>query len=162
MKKILSILILAFILSSCNSVIKTEIKKDSTLTSVENHTQDTIENNNSKADNAFKNKDENTKEENTTTSDTKLNTETEVINNEEEIENINNKEIDFGLSPSKNHQTPEIPKPTLEMFQKYDAYYVGDTSKKVIYLTFDEGYENGYTSKILDILKQYNVKAAFL
>ena len=35
----------------------------------------------------------------------------------------------------------------------YDAYYLGDTQHKVIYLTFDEGYENGYTSKILDILK---------
>ena len=38
---------------------------------------------------------------------------------------------------------------------------MGDTSKKVIYLTFDEGYENGYTSKILDTLKENNVKAAF-
>lgn len=44
---------------------------------------------------------------------------------------------------------------------QYDAYYLGDTSQKVIYLTFDEGYENGYTSKILDILKKKDVKAAF-
>lgn len=43
----------------------------------------------------------------------------------------------------------------------YDAYYLGDTQHKVIYLTFDEGYENGYTSKILDILKANDVKAAF-
>ena len=43
----------------------------------------------------------------------------------------------------------------------YDAYYLGDTQHKVIYLTFDEGYENGYTSKILDILKANDVKAVF-
>lgn len=44
---------------------------------------------------------------------------------------------------------------------KYNAYYVGNTNEKKIYLTFDEGYENGYTSKILDVLKAKNVKAAF-
>ena len=44
---------------------------------------------------------------------------------------------------------------------KYDAYYLGDTQRKTIYLTFDEGYENGYSEKILDILKENDVKAAF-
>lgn len=44
---------------------------------------------------------------------------------------------------------------------KYNAYYVGNPNEKKIYLTFDEGYENGYTSKILDVLKAKNVKAAF-
>ena len=44
---------------------------------------------------------------------------------------------------------------------QYDAYYLGDTQHKVIYLTFDEGYENGYTPQILDILKANDVKAAF-
>lgn len=45
--------------------------------------------------------------------------------------------------------------------KKYDALYLGDTSQKKIYLTFDAGYENGYTAKILDTLKKHNVKAAF-
>ena len=35
------------------------------------------------------------------------------------------------------------------------------SNKKVLYLTFDCGYENGYTSKILDVLKEKGVKAAF-
>lgn len=35
------------------------------------------------------------------------------------------------------------------------------TENKVLYLTFDCGYENGYTSKILDILKEKKVNAAF-
>ena len=43
----------------------------------------------------------------------------------------------------------------------YDAYYLGDTSEKVIYLTFDAGYENGCTEKILDVLQQHRVPAAF-
>lgn len=43
----------------------------------------------------------------------------------------------------------------------YDAYYLGDISRKAIYLTFDEGYENGYTAQILDVLKEKDVQAAF-
>jgi len=43
----------------------------------------------------------------------------------------------------------------------YDAYYVGDDSEKVIYLTFDCGYENGNTEPILDALKKHHAKAAF-
>ena len=44
---------------------------------------------------------------------------------------------------------------------KYDAAYLGDTAEKVLYLTFDAGYENGCTAKILDILKNHQVPAAF-
>lgn len=44
----------------------------------------------------------------------------------------------------------------------YDAYFVGDGSEKVIYLTFDCGYENGNTGAILDALKKHNVQATFL
>ncbi len=44
-------------------------------------------------------------------------------------------------------------------YGKYDAQYLMDDDK--IYLTFDEGYENGYTAKILDVLKEKNVKAVF-
>lgn len=43
----------------------------------------------------------------------------------------------------------------------YDAYYVGDDSEKVIYLTFDCGYENGNTEPILDALQKHHVKATF-
>lgn len=38
---------------------------------------------------------------------------------------------------------------------------MGNSSKKYVYLTFDEGYEAGYTEKILDSLKEENVKATF-
>jgi len=75
--------------------------------------------------------------------------------------NLSNKEMDFGPPPIKEHQSQYMPKATVELFKKYDAYYLGDINKKEIYLTFDEGYENGYTAKILDVLKEKNVKAAF-
>ena len=42
-----------------------------------------------------------------------------------------------------------------------DAAYLGDTTQPVIYLTFDAGYENGSTGKILDVLKKHDVPAAF-
>ena len=48
-----------------------------------------------------------------------------------------------------------------EKLKEYDAYYVGDTSKKVIYLTFDAGFENGNTEPILDALKKHNAKGTF-
>ena len=44
---------------------------------------------------------------------------------------------------------------------QYDAAYIGDTTQKVLYLTFDAGYENGCTEKILDVLKKHEVQAAF-
>ena len=43
----------------------------------------------------------------------------------------------------------------------YDAAYLGDPAEKVLYLTFDAGYENGCTEKILDVLQDQQVPAAF-
>ena len=48
-----------------------------------------------------------------------------------------------------------------EELKKYDAYYLGNADEKVIYLTFDCGYENGYTNSILDVLKKHGVSATF-
>lgn len=50
---------------------------------------------------------------------------------------------------------------TAEELKQYDAYYLGDKEKKVIYLTFDCGYENGNTEAILDALKKHNAPATF-
>ena len=67
---------------------------------------------------------------------------------------------DWGLSFQTEGAAP-IGNATVEDLAKYDAYYLGDTSKKVIYLTFDCGYENGYTEQILDALKKHNAPATF-
>lgn len=53
------------------------------------------------------------------------------------------------------------PKSSAALLSKYHGYAFGDTSQKNIYLTFDEGYEYGYTSSILDTLKANNVQATF-
>jgi len=66
----------------------------------------------------------------------------------------------WGLSFRQEGAAPSGPATTEEL-ARYNAAYLGDTSKKVIYLTFDAGYENGCTEKILDILRKHNVPAAF-
>lgn len=48
-----------------------------------------------------------------------------------------------------------------DFLKQYNAAYVGNTDKKVIYLTFDAGYDNGYTAPILDVLKKHQVSATF-
>ena len=66
----------------------------------------------------------------------------------------------WGLSFQTEGQAP-VGNATQESLAQYDAWYLGDTGKKVIYLTFDCGYENGYTETILDALKKHNAPAAF-
>ncbi len=66
----------------------------------------------------------------------------------------------WGLSFPAEGQPPRGNAVAKEL-KKLDAYYLGDTTQKVIYLTFDSGYENGCTEKILDVLKKHRVPAAF-
>ena len=66
----------------------------------------------------------------------------------------------WGLSFQTEGQPP-VGNASQEELSKMNSYYIGDTSKKVIYLTFDAGYENGYTEEILDVLKKHNVSATF-
>ena len=66
----------------------------------------------------------------------------------------------WGLSFQSEGSTPLGPA-SPQILAGFDAAYLGDTSEKVIYLTFDAGYENGSTAKILDILKAHDVPAAF-
>ena len=56
---------------------------------------------------------------------------------------------------------PPIGNATAEQLAQHRAYYVGDATQKRICLTFDAGYENGYTATILDTLKKQEVPAAF-
>lgn len=66
----------------------------------------------------------------------------------------------WGLGFHENGKTP-TGNADAAFLAKYNAYYVGNTEKKVIYLTFDAGYENGYTATILDALKKHKVPATF-
>jgi len=73
---------------------------------------------------------------------------------------LSNKKIGWGFKREKN-AAPYISAETKDLFKRFDSYYIGNESEKVLYLTFDEGYENGYTGKILDALKEHDVPAAF-
>ena len=66
----------------------------------------------------------------------------------------------WGLSFRQEGYAPVAPASPREL-ARVDGAYLGDTNKKVIYLTFDAGYENGCTGKILDILQKHKVPAAF-
>ena len=66
----------------------------------------------------------------------------------------------WGLS-FRQEGAPPIGTAGKDQLAQYDAAYIGDTTQKVLYLTFDAGYENGCTEKILDTLKKHEVKAVF-
>lgn len=66
----------------------------------------------------------------------------------------------WGLSFRQEGMPPAGPV-SADQLRRYDGVYLGNTEEKVLYLTFDAGYENGCTAKILDVLNQHNVPAAF-
>lgn len=72
-----------------------------------------------------------------------------------------NTEFNWYFVSREKNKTPEAPKESATFLKDSNSFYVGDTTKKELYLTFDEGYEKGNTEEILDILKSLNVKAAF-
>ncbi len=69
-------------------------------------------------------------------------------------------EGNWGLSFQEEGQPP-VANATFEELAQYDAFYAQDTNKKILYLTFDCGYENGNTPQILDALKKHGAPATF-
>ena len=102
----------------------------------------------------------NVKEENKQVDDTK---ET-LVNQDIAIDNIRTLSNEsLGWGPGVNLDEYNRPTGALyykELYSKYNADFIKD-NKNEIYLTFDEGYENGYTSQILDVLKEKGIKATF-
>ncbi|MBE5819366.1 MAG: delta-lactam-biosynthetic de-N-acetylase [Clostridiales bacterium] len=74
---------------------------------------------------------------------------------------LSNKKIGWGIKRAENHEQPDLGSSNLKLLQEYDGIAMGNNEEKYVYLTFDNGYEAGYTSKILDTLKDNNVKAIF-
>ena len=66
----------------------------------------------------------------------------------------------WGLS-FRQEGLPPIGNAGRDQLARYNAAYIGNTEEKVLYLTFDAGYENGCTVQILDVLKANEVPAAF-
>ena len=73
---------------------------------------------------------------------------------------ISNKKYGWGVKRAENHEQPDI---TVykTILDKYNGISMGNSEKPYVYLTFDCGYEAGYTEKILEVLKQNDVKATF-
>lgn len=67
---------------------------------------------------------------------------------------------DWGLSFAAEG-APPTGNATAEQLAQQNAYYIGDTGKKRLYLTFDAGFENGNTAPILDALKKHQAPACF-
>jgi peptidoglycan-N-acetylmuramic acid deacetylase len=75
--------------------------------------------------------------------------------------NYDSRVYGWGIKRMPDNKLPQADPGAPALIAKYKGLYLGDTSRKIIYLTFDEGYENGYTTKILDALKENNAKAVF-
>lgn len=78
-----------------------------------------------------------------------------------EIANLSNESINWSFGGSTDESgRPDVVTAAQEKYKNYNVDFIKSNDKK-IYLTFDEGYENGYTPQILDILKAKNIKATF-
>ena len=84
------------------------------------------------------------------------------VNADTKVEQVNmNTKICFGLKRGLNHARPDLGAKNMELFNKYGVLAIGSENSKNIYITFDLGYEAGYTENILDTLKSNGVKATF-
>ena len=81
-----------------------------------------------------------------------INTNTEVVST---------KKIEWGIKRNDNHEQPDVGSENRKILEENNGICLGNKENKTIYLTFDEGYEAGYTSEILKILKENDVKATF-
>lgn len=67
----------------------------------------------------------------------------------------------FGLKRAHDGQLPDIGQQAEKVFDQYGALYRDKSGDKTLYLTFDNGYENGHTNEILNTLKQEDIKGTF-
>lgn len=74
---------------------------------------------------------------------------------------LSNSKIEWGIKRSNNHTQPDLGKRNRELIEKYNGMAMGNVDSKNIYVTFDLGYEAGYTESILNTLKENNVPATF-
>lgn len=71
------------------------------------------------------------------------------------------KTIGWGIKRANNNMQPDVGEVNRKMLEENGGICLGNDLEKVIYLTFDEGYEAGYTESILNTLKENDVKATF-
>ena len=76
-------------------------------------------------------------------------------------EALSNTKIGWGVKRVPNNEQPDLGATNVKLMEQYNGIAMGNKEKKYVYLTFDGGYEAGYTEKILDALKENDVKATF-
>ena len=76
------------------------------------------------------------------------------------IDSLSTQKVIWGVGNIENHAQPSEPLGLQQAFSDYKAAWLLDNEKEIA-LTFDEGYENGFTPAILDTLKEKDVKAIF-
>ncbi len=133
MKKIILSILCVALLAGCSSNLKTQ--PESTVTTTQKATENTSKNTTNVAD--------------TTLEITGVNT-----------KNYSNEKVVWGPGRAENHQRPADPVSLQKKYSELGAQFIMN-DEKFICLTFDEGYENGYTPAILDTLAQKKVKAVF-
>ena len=74
---------------------------------------------------------------------------------------LNNDLLAWGFRRSSNHEQPTLDIQSLKVLNEFNGLSMGSSISKKVYLTFDSGYEAGYTDKILDILRDNNITATF-
>ena len=74
---------------------------------------------------------------------------------------ISEKRIGWGIKRSNNNEQPDLGSVNKKIIDTYDGIAMGNKNSKYVYLTFDNGYEAGYTPKILAVLKENQVPATF-
>lgn len=74
---------------------------------------------------------------------------------------LSNTKIGWGIKRANNHEQPDLGSLNRKVLEQHNGIAMGNDEKKYIYLTFDQGYEAGYTSKILETLNNNDVKATF-
>lgn len=91
-----------------------------------------------------------------------------ILNNKKELQTatttsdvVSSSKIEWGIKRNDNHEQPDVGSKNKAILEQNNGICLGNGEKKNIYLTFDEGYEAGYTPKILEVLKNNDVKAAF-
>lgn len=83
------------------------------------------------------------------------------VEDPENTSGLSTKKIAHSYGVAKNGEPAQTSRDNQEIYSKYGGFTLDTSGQKTIYLTFDCGYENGYTSKILDVLKEKQVPAAF-
>lgn len=80
----------------------------------------------------------------------------------EEWTDYDNRKVAWGLGPTVDSYNRPVDAVTAQkQYEDLQGLFVGEADKQRLWLTFDEGYENGCTARILDTLKEKNVKAVF-